>query len=207
MKKIIALVLSVLMVLGLTAAMAEAPASTPMPETGNKTKKNGSLMIDYSHMDKGYVMVKAAKGKKKLKVQVKAGDTTLTYDLNNSGKYEVFPLQYGSGKYTFTLWRNRSGKTYEENGKITLTAKMPDELTAFLYPNQYVDYNEKTDAVVEAGKLCANLKDQNWKENYAKYQPQNSKCEEREESIWDDPERFEDALEAWEDSWVDGPQH
>lgn len=45
-----------------------------------------------------------------------------------------------------------------------------------------------------------------WEENYAKYQPQNSECEECEESIWDDPERFEDALEAWEDSWVDGPQ-
>ena len=138
-------------------------AEVLMPETGSKTKKNGGLVIDYSHMDQGYVMVKAAKGKKKLKVRVKAGDTTLTYDLNNSGKYEVFPLQYGNGKYTYTLYKNVSGKKYAEDGKITLTAKMPDELTAFLYPNQYVDYNEKTDAVVEAGKLCAKLTDQKQK--------------------------------------------
>ena len=42
-------------------------ADVLMPESGKKTKKNGSLVIDYSHMDQGYVMVKSQKGKKKLR--------------------------------------------------------------------------------------------------------------------------------------------
>jgi len=131
-----------------------------MPASGSKTKSNGDMTIDYSHMDDGYVMVKAAKGKKKLKLRVKMGDYTLTYDLNNNGKYEVFPLQFGNGKYTFLLYRNSSGKKYSEEGKISLTADMSNELSAFLYPNQYVNYTADTAAVVEAGKICSGMTEQ-----------------------------------------------
>ena len=131
-----------------------------MPENGKKTKKNGDMTIDYSHMNDGYVMVKAAKGKKKLKLRVKMKDTTLTYDLNNKGEYEVFPLQFGNGKYTFLLYKNTSGKKYSEEGKISLTAEMPDENKAFLYPNQYVNYTPKTAAVEEAAKICEGMTDQ-----------------------------------------------
>lgn len=131
-----------------------------MPQSGKKTKKNGSLVVDYTHMDEGYVMVKSPKGKKKLKVRMKMGENTLTYDLNNNGEYEVYPLQYGNGKYTFSLYKNVSGKKYSEEGKVTLTVKMDDENRAFLYPNQYVDYTPTTAAVVEADKLCADMKNQ-----------------------------------------------
>ncbi len=135
-------------------------AEVRMPETGKKTKKDGSLTVDCSHMDQGYVMVKSAKGKKKLKVRMKTGDTTLTYDLNNSGDYEVFPLQYGNGKYTFSLYKNVSGKKYSEEGKVSIKVEMENELNAFLYPNQYVNYDEKTAAVVEASKICEGMTDQ-----------------------------------------------
>jgi len=135
-------------------------ADVLMPETGSKNKKNGSLVVDYSHMDQGYVMIKGAKGKKKLKLRMKFGDTTLTYDLNNGGDYEVFPLQYGNGKYTFSLYKNVSGKQYAEEGKVSLTVQMENELSAFLYPNQYVDYDGKTAAVQEAAKICEGMTDQ-----------------------------------------------
>lgn len=155
MKKILSVLFVVCLLLGYVSAFAEAPAPTPMPEQGNKTKKNGSLVVDYTHMDQGYVMVKSQKGKKSLKVQVKSKDTTLTYDLNNNGEYEVLPLQYGSGKYTFVLYQHHAGKQYEEVGKITLKANIPDENSAFLYPNQYVDYTPETAAIIEAGKICS----------------------------------------------------
>ena len=130
-----------------------------MPETGKKTKKNGDMTIDYSHIDQGYVMIKSKKGNKKLKVRIKKGDTTLNYDLNNSGEYEVFPLQLGSGKYSFSLYKNVSGKKYSEEGKISLDAKLVDENQCFLYPNQYVNYTAATAAVVEAGKICDGMTD------------------------------------------------
>ncbi len=138
---------------------AGAFAEILMPASGKKTKKDGSLVIDYSNKDEGYILVKAAKGKKKYKVRMKKGDVTLNYDLNNSGEYEVFPLQYGNGKYTFILYKNVSGKKYAEEGKITITADAEDETRCFLYPNQYVNYNEETLAVQEAETLCEGLED------------------------------------------------
>ncbi len=140
--------------------LAGAFAEVLLPASGKKTKKDGSLTIDYSNKDEGYVLVKAAKGKKKYKVRVKMGDTTLNYDLNSDGTYEVFPLQLGNGKYTFILYKNVSGKKYAEEGKITITADAKDELRCFLYPNQYVNYDENTLAVQEAEKLCQGMDDQ-----------------------------------------------
>ena len=131
-----------------------------LPSGGSRIKKDGGLTVDFSHMEDGYVMVKSARGSRKLKLRVGFGDNTLTYDLNSSGNYEVFPLQYGNGKYTFILYRNVSGKKYSEEGKVTLSVNMPDPLSAFLYPNQYVNYTDTTPAVVEAGKICAGMTDQ-----------------------------------------------
>lgn len=156
MKKLFTLVLTLCLLLGYISALAEAPVPTPMPELGEKTKKNGSLTIDYSHMDQGYVMAKSTKSKKAMKIQVTVGKNTLTYDLNNKGEYEVLPLQYGNGKYTFCLFQHYAGKRYEEVGKVSLKVNMPNELSAFLYPNQYVNYDTKTAAVQEAAKICSN---------------------------------------------------
>jgi hypothetical protein len=37
---------------------------------------------------------------------------------------------------------------------------MPDELSCFLYPNQYVNYNENTACVKEAQAMCKDMTDQ-----------------------------------------------
>ena len=42
----------------------------------------------------------------------------LTYDLNTSGDYEVFPLQLGDGSYTVELFENVSGKKYSAEGSF-----------------------------------------------------------------------------------------
>lgn len=131
-----------------------------LPATGKKTKSKDGLTLDVSHMDQGYVLAKAAKSGKRLKLRVKVDGHTLNYDLNTDGEYEVFPLQYGDGKYTFTLYKNVSGKKYAEEGKISLTVKMEDPLSAFLYPNQYINYDADTLCVQEAMKLCEGMTDQ-----------------------------------------------
>ena len=132
-----------------------------MPEaSGKDVKKNGDLVIDCSHMDQGYVMVKSKKTNKRLKVRVKTADTSLNYDLNNEGDYEVFPLQFGSGKYQVALYKNASGKKYSEEGKVNLTVKMPDPNACFLYPNQYVNYDENTPCVIKAAEICEGMTDQ-----------------------------------------------
>mgnify|MGYP002626627051 CR=1 FL=1 len=155
-----ALVWGVSCLLVIVIATVACLSDVLMPESGNKKKSAGGLTVDYTHSDAGYVMVKASKGKKRLKVRVVKDGTTLTYDLNSNGDYEVFPLQLGSGKYTFKLYKNVSGKKYSEEGKLTITVKMDDELSAFLYPNQYVNYNAETAAVLEASKLCEGMTSQ-----------------------------------------------
>ena len=84
----------------------------------------------------------------------------LKYDLNANGEYETFPLQYGSTKYTVTLYQNVEGSKYKAKGKVAVSPKMQDELRCYLYPNQYVNYTEKTECVKVAADLCRDMTDQ-----------------------------------------------
>ena len=132
-----------------------------LPEASGKTvKKDGKMTIDCSHMDQGYIMVKGKKSNKRLKLQVSTAGAKLNYDLNGEGNYEVFPLQFGSGKYQVALFENASGKKYAKEGTVKLNVKMPDELSCFLYPNQYVNYDENTACVQYATEMCKDMTDQ-----------------------------------------------
>ena len=72
----------------------------------------------------------------------------------------MFPLQYGNGKYQVSLFENASGKKYSKEGTVKLTVKMKDELSCFLYPNQYVSYDENTACVKYAQNMCKDMTDQ-----------------------------------------------
>ncbi|MGB4985065.1 MAG: transglutaminase-like domain-containing protein [Erysipelotrichaceae bacterium] len=109
--------------------------------------KGGS--IDYSNNDQGYVVVEY-KGSKKAKLQIRCpSDNVYTYSLN--GGLEVFPLTEGDGKYTITINENRSGKSYYVILAVTIDVKLVNEFSPFLYPNQYVNFNESTKQI-EKGK-------------------------------------------------------
>jgi hypothetical protein len=130
------------------------------PSAGGKTKKDGGLVVDVSHVNDGYIMAKGPKTNKRLKFRVKHGDQTLDYDLNGKGEYEVIPLQLGNGSYSCTLYKNVSGKKYAQDGRVGVKASMADTNTAFLFPNQYVDYNKDSPAVLKSAELCEGLTSQ-----------------------------------------------
>ena len=125
--------------------------------TGEQKKSSGSLTVDFSNAQDGYIMVKADKSKKRLKLRIAKGKATLTYDLNSNGEYEVFPLQLGSGKYQCSLFKNASGKKYAQDGKVSINVELENENAAFLCPSQYVNYNEETQAVAISEQICAGL--------------------------------------------------
>ena len=155
--------LSMLLVLLLAICVAViSSAEILMPQaTGKKVQKDGNLAVDSSNAADGYVMVRAKKGNKRLKVVISVGGSSLKYDLNNEGEYEVFPLQFGKVNYTITLYQNVSGKKYKEKGKVTVSPKgMEDELRCFLYPNQYVNYTADTPCVLLAEEMCKDMTDQ-----------------------------------------------
>ncbi|MDR0929274.1 MAG: transglutaminase-like domain-containing protein [Oscillospiraceae bacterium] len=131
--------------------------------SGDKLLTKGSLVIDASHSESGYIMVKSEKTDRRLKLRISKEDpvtrekVTLDYDLNGEGLYEVFPLQMGSGSYTCALYKNVDGMQYSAAGTVTVKAELTDDNIAFLSPNQYVNYTPETPAVLEAAALCEGL--------------------------------------------------
>ncbi len=125
--------------------------------SGKKVLKADKLTVDASNADQGYIMVKGPKTKTRLKVTVEITGTKLQYDLNGEGEYEVFPLQLGRTNYTVSLWRQVEGKKYGKIGQVKVAAKMEDELSCFLYPNQYVNYKKDSPCVKEAAEICKGL--------------------------------------------------
>ena len=104
------------------------------PETG-KSETHGSLTIDHSHASDGYIIVKAPKSNRSLKIAISFdGTAKIHYNLNTNGDEEILPLQYGSGKYTVSLYRQISGSKYQKDGEVSFTVKMKDKLSYTLYP-------------------------------------------------------------------------
>lgn len=125
--------------------------------SGEKRYEKGSLTVDASHATDGYIMARATAGNKRLKLRVSHGDETYTYDLNNQGEFETFPLTMGNGGYTISLFKNVQGNKYTKEGSAEFSVEMADENAAFLYPNQYVNYTQESSAVALSMKICEGL--------------------------------------------------
>ena len=154
-RKRVLLLLFIILTLFFRACFAEPL----MPQEGKQKKTSGRLTIDYSNSSEGYILAKAKPSKSGYKLLVTFNDTELQYDLNSNGNYEVFPLQYGNGKYVFTLYEPVKRKGYKKLNSISVKADMPDPNRCYLYPNQYINYTAETPAVVFAQELCKGLTD------------------------------------------------
>jgi len=141
-------------------ALSEAPsAPTSMllaEPSGEKVKKSGNAVIDYSNTTDGYVMVQyTGQTTRRLKAQVKGPATTYTYNVT-PGKWETFPLSDGNGSYQISLFENVSGSKYALVQSISQSVTLADEFAPFLRPNQYVDYSAASTAVAKAEELTKN---------------------------------------------------
>lgn len=144
-----------LLLIGAAGFASSADAVWPDP-AGTAVQVDGKLIVDSSHIEDGYVMCcVSVPTSHRMKVRVALGKAQLTYDLGNTGDYEVFPLQMGSGKYEIALFENVKGTKYSAEGKVSLTAQLVDENAAFLVPNQYVNYVQTTPAVLKSDEICA----------------------------------------------------
>lgn len=151
------IVLSLLCMLLMMAAFALSPFFVWPVADEATVKKNGKLVVDCSHMEDGYVMVKGAVNSKRYKLRVKYGQTTLTYDMNNAGEYEIIPLQMGSGQYAISLYVNTGEKKYATAGSVKIKVQLVAENAAMLIPNQYVYYGETSPVVALSQEICEGL--------------------------------------------------
>ena len=146
-----------------TAFGAGAPVMRGLTPSapGTVTYGNEKAVIDASNASQGYVMVKYNGGGGKIKVQVaKSGGETYTYDLNARDAYEVFPFSEGNGGYTVKVFEHVSGNQYMQAASATVNVSLSDQFLPFLYPNQYVNFNDSSQAVSLANTLPASAPDQ-----------------------------------------------
>lgn len=143
------------------ADAATVVQTTYFPEAGGITKMADRLTVDYSHMDQGYVMVKAKKTEKRMQLKVNHGSDSVHYEINGNGAYEIIPLQFGSGRYQFTLMiaQKKGSNRCSCAGTVMLNCRMANDDNCFLYPNQYVDYDADSPLVEKAQEICRGLTD------------------------------------------------
>lgn len=137
---------------------ASGENATPYyPSTGSTVFKDGSVTIDISNAESGYIMVKHAVTNKRLKVIISHLLEQNRYDLKGDDIYETFPLAYGNGSYSVTVYEqveNAQPNTYKKVFEYYISVEMPNESTAFLYPNQYVWYTPFSWAVAKSTEIC-----------------------------------------------------
>lgn len=142
-------------ILGSTPAKAAAIPAKAELKTGVTVYANTKASIDASNLGEGYVIVKYTGGKDvRIKVQViKEGGATYTYNLNNQGYTEVFPLTEGNGKYTIKVLENVSGTSYALAHSVTVTLSLRNDYLPYLYANQYVNFNSSSNVVSKAAEI------------------------------------------------------
>ena len=142
------------------AALRDSTPVVLQPEApGTNTIGNEKASIDISNITKGYIVVSYKGNNEKVRFQVQyESEDPYTYRLN-SFEDAVFPLTRGDGNYKFTVYENVSGDQYATafEGKSEVT--LENEFLPFLYPNQYVKYDQNTQAVALGQKLVKEATD------------------------------------------------
>jgi len=114
---------------------------------GTLVKENAVAVIDYSNSSEGYICVKYIGTSPKVKLRITGPDEVLyTYDIS-VGDYSTFPLTGGNGAYTIGVYENIQGTEYSTAFFDSIDVTITDELKPYLYPNQYVYFNENSKCV------------------------------------------------------------
>lgn len=125
---------------------------------GIVTDGNELVTLDLSHIDCGYFMTKYLGSNDKVKMQV-TGPNDITYTYNLKTSFEAFPFAAGNGEYMIAVHENISGTQYATIFSTNVTVSITDEFSPYLYPNQYVDFNNNSDIVSLASELAYSAND------------------------------------------------
>lgn len=122
---------------------------------GTVVYSNDYVIIDASHTEDGYIMVAYQGQCDKVKLQLTGPDyMTYTYDLSGP-EYEVFPLSAGNGTYQVGIYENVEGNQYATVFSQEMSITVVDTYGPFLYPNQYVKFDESCQVVATSSELVA----------------------------------------------------
>lgn len=133
-----------------------------VPEaSGRDERGNNSVTIDVSNVEQGYITVKYTGSNPKVRMQItRLGGETYTYILATDGRLAAFPLSDGDGEYTVNIFENVEGINYLQLYGTTVDVELENELSPFLYPNQYVDFTADSAAVSLGSELASGCADE-----------------------------------------------
>lgn len=130
-----------------------------VPSADNSTVfSNEFVLIDASNASEGYIMVKYTGSCEKVKFQL-IGPDYMTYTYNLTSEFDTFPLSAGSGSYSISIYENIQDKQYATVFSETHEFTITNEMGAFLYPNQYVNFQADSAVVNKAKELCMGTHD------------------------------------------------
>ncbi|MBP1926235.1 hypothetical protein J2Z76_002100 [Sedimentibacter acidaminivorans] len=123
--------------------------------------KGTSSEINATNSNDGYIKIKYTKTtSKNLKVIIEKDSTKYTYDLNNEGEYDTFPLQMGDGKYKIKVFENITDNKYSVKQSIDIKVELSDPKSPFLVANKLVNYSESSDVAKKAHELTEKTDDE-----------------------------------------------
>ena len=125
--------------------------------TGSVTYSNPTetAVIDASHTSDGYIMANYTGTNPKVKLLITGiNNVTYSYDLHGTG-YEVFPLTSGNGVYTVAIYEHLVDSRYSMALSKEIDAVIENEFSPYLYPNQYVNFDDSAKAIALAADLAA----------------------------------------------------
>ena len=143
MKKIKILIISLIMIFTLSSVAY-----------GADIYKSTKSEIDASNTSEGYIKVRYLnETTKKLKVIIEKDSVQYTYDLNNKGEYDTYPLQMGDGSYKVRVFENISETKYSTKQTTTINVKLNDQNAPYLISSQMINFTETSETVKKAKEL------------------------------------------------------
>ncbi len=125
--------------------------------SGDTVLGNDTIIVDASHTESGYVMVRYLGSNDKVKLRITGPDgSEYIYLLSGSGEYETFPFSCGSGSYQVQILEHADQDMYAVAYSTDLSVSIQDEFSPFLYPNQYVNFTETSRTVSKGSELAEN---------------------------------------------------
>ncbi|MDE6594457.1 MAG: transglutaminase domain-containing protein [Oscillospiraceae bacterium] len=143
-----------------TASKPKAEVVIPkinMPKTGDKVISGDNAEADYSYASEGYISAMYSGSASAAKVRITCGDIRYDHDLT-PGKREFFPLM-GSGSYSVQIYEQLSGNKFALLAEGNFEANISNNVSTYLYPNKYVDFDGNSACVKKAAEVCAGITD------------------------------------------------
>ena len=129
------------------------PTQALQPSAGDEYIQENHVTIDISNTDSGYVKVRYTGLAGRVVAQIER-EGTFTFDINTHGYWEVLPLNMGNGYYTVRVLENIEGQMFALAVSTTVDVNLRHHTLPFLYPNQYVNFNQDSKAVALAATLA-----------------------------------------------------